>query len=226
MIQARLFQVSRTPRPKTTHIGGCSYPREQQSSQTCCACFGSLALVLCMYSLHDCAAPCSTMSGCTRTRTTSSQSDTSEAPLHRAVNPILHASHSALAGGACPGNMVTAVADMLPLLRICPGRFFAEDSVWMTVALMLHVFDISNPEGVPAKVDWSSGLVRFVSIWNLIVRYRFSLLTALTAFRRNFRTNCLRDSLVLLTLWLASNSNGLVRTSHLSGYKGRCHRSW
>ena len=46
--------------------------------------------------------------------------------------------------------------------RVCPGRFFADESVWLTVALMLHIFDISKPAGVPFKVEWSPGLIRFV----------------------------------------------------------------
>ncbi|KAL7284541.1 hypothetical protein ACG7TL_001833 [Trametes sanguinea] len=49
--------------------------------------------------------------------------------------------------------------------RICPGRFFAEDSLFLTIASMLHVFTIAPPEGKTATevfngVKWSSGLVR------------------------------------------------------------------
>nr|VWO99573.1 Ketoreductase CTB6 (EC (Cercosporin toxin biosynthesis cluster protein 6) [Ganoderma boninense] len=47
--------------------------------------------------------------------------------------------------------------------RICPGRFFADESVWLTIALMLHTFNISNPTGVKSKVEWSSGLVSMPS---------------------------------------------------------------
>nr|VWO96616.1 N/A [Ganoderma boninense] len=47
--------------------------------------------------------------------------------------------------------------------RICPGRFFADESVWLTIALMLHTFNISNPTGVTSEVEWSSGLVSMPS---------------------------------------------------------------
>ncbi|KAJ7077258.1 cytochrome P450 [Mycena belliarum] len=48
--------------------------------------------------------------------------------------------------------------------RVCPGRFFADDSLFLLVASILHVFTISKPrdeagtEFEPA-VTWSSGLV-------------------------------------------------------------------
>ncbi|KAI1791871.1 cytochrome P450 [Ganoderma leucocontextum] len=57
--------------------------------------------------------------------------------------------------------------------RICPGRFFAEESVWSTVALMLHVFDISNPANHPVKVEWSSGLVSLPSEFPCKLSVRF-----------------------------------------------------
>ncbi|KAI0749883.1 cytochrome P450 [Daedaleopsis nitida] len=47
--------------------------------------------------------------------------------------------------------------------RICPGRFFAEDSLWLTIAAVLHVFTISKPSGLNGeaspRIRWSSGLV-------------------------------------------------------------------
>ncbi|KAM5530936.1 hypothetical protein V8D89_015381 [Ganoderma adspersum] len=58
--------------------------------------------------------------------------------------------------------------------RICPGRFFADESVWLTIALMLHMFDISNPTGVPSKVEWSSGLVSIPSDFPFKLSPRFS----------------------------------------------------
>lgn len=48
--------------------------------------------------------------------------------------------------------------------RICPGRFFADDSVFLTLALLLHVFELSRPldengQPVDLKIEWRSGLV-------------------------------------------------------------------
>ncbi|KAJ7274327.1 cytochrome P450 [Mycena haematopus] len=49
--------------------------------------------------------------------------------------------------------------------RVCPGRFFADDSLFLLVASILHVFTISKPlddqgEEYEPSVTWSSGLVR------------------------------------------------------------------
>ncbi|KAI1791876.1 cytochrome P450 [Ganoderma leucocontextum] len=57
--------------------------------------------------------------------------------------------------------------------RICPGRFFADESVWLTVALMLHLFDISNPTSAPSKVEWCSGLVSLPSDFPFKLSPRF-----------------------------------------------------
>ncbi|KAI0365462.1 cytochrome P450 [Pilatotrama ljubarskyi] len=51
--------------------------------------------------------------------------------------------------------------------RVCPGRFFAEASLFLTVASLLHVFTIAIPEGPGAaeavrNVRYNSGLVRCV----------------------------------------------------------------
>ena len=48
--------------------------------------------------------------------------------------------------------------------RICPGRFFADDSLYLTIACVLHTFEISHPtDSVGRKLDfrveWPSGLV-------------------------------------------------------------------
>ncbi|KAI0352115.1 cytochrome P450 [Trametes cingulata] len=48
--------------------------------------------------------------------------------------------------------------------RICPGRFFAEDSLFLAIASILHIFTISGREDTePTRflesVKWSSGLV-------------------------------------------------------------------
>ncbi|OSD00652.1 cytochrome P450 [Trametes coccinea BRFM310] len=62
--------------------------------------------------------------------------------------------------------------------RICPGRFFAEDSLFLTIASMLHVFAISPPEGTTAtkvydSVKWSSGLVSHPTAFPFIITPRF-----------------------------------------------------
>ncbi|KAJ7102926.1 cytochrome P450, partial [Mycena epipterygia] len=49
--------------------------------------------------------------------------------------------------------------------RVCPGRFFAEDSSFLFVASILHVFNILNPlddngDEYERSVTWSSGLFR------------------------------------------------------------------
>ncbi|KAI0827782.1 cytochrome P450 [Trametes gibbosa] len=44
--------------------------------------------------------------------------------------------------------------------RVCPGRFLAEDSMWLTVAQMLSVYSIANPEGCPMpKLEFLPGAV-------------------------------------------------------------------
>ncbi|KAI9068980.1 cytochrome P450 [Trametes sanguinea] len=62
--------------------------------------------------------------------------------------------------------------------RICPGRFFAEDSLFLTIASMLHVFTVSPPEGTTAKdvfngVKWSSGLVSHPTTFPFRITPRF-----------------------------------------------------
>ena len=40
--------------------------------------------------------------------------------------------------------------------RICPGRYFAEDTLFLSVACLLHVFDITPPlgeDGRPIKIE-------------------------------------------------------------------------
>ncbi|KAI0669479.1 cytochrome P450 [Trametes maxima] len=44
--------------------------------------------------------------------------------------------------------------------RVCPGKFLAEDSTWLTVAQFLAVFTVSVPEGAPPpKVEFVSGAI-------------------------------------------------------------------
>lgn len=47
--------------------------------------------------------------------------------------------------------------------RICIGRFFAEDAVWLAIASMLHLTAIRDPTSKRdvSHVSWSSGLVRY-----------------------------------------------------------------
>lgn len=52
--------------------------------------------------------------------------------------------------------------------RICPGRFIALDMVWLTVASILSVYDISEPlnkDGsvIQLKPEYTSGLIRFLT---------------------------------------------------------------
>ncbi|KAJ6571842.1 cytochrome P450 [Mycena capillaripes] len=61
--------------------------------------------------------------------------------------------------------------------RVCPGRFFAEDSTFLFIASILHVFHISKPldnngaEYEPA-VTWSSGLVSVPSVFSYTLHIR------------------------------------------------------
>ncbi|TFK86471.1 cytochrome P450 [Polyporus arcularius HHB13444] len=60
--------------------------------------------------------------------------------------------------------------------RICPGRYFADDSVFLAVTSMLQLFRISLPEGVKkkdVKVTWSSGLVSLPSAYPYTLTPRF-----------------------------------------------------
>ncbi|KAI0654156.1 cytochrome P450 [Cubamyces menziesii] len=62
--------------------------------------------------------------------------------------------------------------------RICPGRFFAEDSLFLTIASMLHVFTISHPESLSGNdalegITWSSGLVSHPSAFAVNFTPRF-----------------------------------------------------
>ncbi|TFK83325.1 cytochrome P450 [Polyporus arcularius HHB13444] len=62
--------------------------------------------------------------------------------------------------------------------RICPGRYFAEDSLWLAIASLLHVFAITNPDGRGGNgvtgIRWSSGLVSLPSPFPHKLAPRFS----------------------------------------------------
>ncbi|KAI0058839.1 cytochrome P450 [Artomyces pyxidatus] len=52
--------------------------------------------------------------------------------------------------------------------RICPGRFFADDTLWLAVANILHVFKIEKKKGpdgsvLEPSVTWASGAVSIPS---------------------------------------------------------------
>ncbi|KAI0312135.1 cytochrome P450 [Amylostereum chailletii] len=58
--------------------------------------------------------------------------------------------------------------------RICPGRFFADDSLWLTVVLALHMLNITQPDGTgDEKITWSSGLVSLPSKFSYAITPRF-----------------------------------------------------
>ncbi|EJF56272.1 cytochrome P450 [Dichomitus squalens LYAD-421 SS1] len=60
--------------------------------------------------------------------------------------------------------------------RICPGRYFADDALFLAIACMLHVFKISDPSESRerAQVQWSSGLVSVPSPFPYKIIPRFS----------------------------------------------------
>ncbi|KAI0061727.1 cytochrome P450 [Artomyces pyxidatus] len=62
--------------------------------------------------------------------------------------------------------------------RICPGRFFATDSLWIAIANILHVFRLSKAMDsrgrvIEPDVTWSSGLVSMPSHFPCGVEPRF-----------------------------------------------------
>ncbi|KAH8100126.1 cytochrome P450 [Cristinia sonorae] len=59
--------------------------------------------------------------------------------------------------------------------RVCPGRYFADESMFLAIACILHTFHISHPvdtEGRPVdlKIEWSSGLVAVPSYFPCIIQ--------------------------------------------------------
>lgn len=47
---------------------------------------------------------------------------------------------------------------------VCPGKFFAEDLAWLTVAQFLAVMSVTIPAGCPQpKVEFVSGAISYVS---------------------------------------------------------------
>ncbi|EIN09176.1 cytochrome P450 [Punctularia strigosozonata HHB-11173 SS5] len=60
--------------------------------------------------------------------------------------------------------------------RICPGRFFADDSLFLTISSALHVFSIKKPDGSKGveSVTWSSGLVSLPSPFPFAIVPRFA----------------------------------------------------
>ncbi|KAJ7222133.1 cytochrome P450 [Mycena pura] len=59
--------------------------------------------------------------------------------------------------------------------RICPGRYFADDSIWIAISNILHVFSIRSPDaGIKqSDVQWSSGLVSIPSAFSCDIQPRF-----------------------------------------------------
>ncbi|KAI0689449.1 cytochrome P450 [Cerioporus squamosus] len=62
--------------------------------------------------------------------------------------------------------------------RICPGRFFADDVVWLAIASMLHALRISKPAPAAGADDveirWCSGLVSVPSEFSFKIEPRFA----------------------------------------------------
>ena len=61
---------------------------------------------------------------------------------------------------------------MLVFPRICPGRHFADNSLFINIASLLHVFDIKpavDERGatIPVKYSMTSGLVSYVPAHSL-----------------------------------------------------------
>lgn len=49
--------------------------------------------------------------------------------------------------------------------RICPGRHFAEASLFLAISSILHVFDVTlDPEFTGKDVEMTTGLVSYVQV--------------------------------------------------------------
>ena len=53
-------------------------------------------------------------------------------------------------------------------VRVCPGRYFAEDALFINIASVLHVFNITpalNENGIPVAVEYKigAGLISYVT---------------------------------------------------------------
>ena len=120
-----------------------------------------------MYVLMSFASALSyTTSPCTRIQTHSTQIGTSLPPRSQMASQTLRGLPSDSDGGKL-SNPAIGLGLAHFAVRICPGRFFAEDSLCLTIASMLHIFTISHPESLSGNdalegITWSSGLVRLV----------------------------------------------------------------
>lgn len=63
------------------------------------------------------------------------------------------------------------------MIRICPGRFFADATVWLTIATVLAVFDMGpyvdpgSRKEKPPEISFVSGFSRFASaLWMQMMR--------------------------------------------------------
>lgn len=74
-----------------------------------------------------------------------------------------------LVGNACQSRPYQGIRLMTySNRRICPGRYFAQDGLFINLASILHVFDITPPldeHGNPIKVGYrmSDGLLSYVT---------------------------------------------------------------
>ena len=68
--------------------------------------------------------------------------------------------------------------------RSCPGRYFADDLVWLSIATVLAVFDIvpaidsKSGEPIMPKVEFESAVIRFVEIRLVNIIMKLSLTRA------------------------------------------------
>ncbi|KAJ6498326.1 cytochrome P450 [Mycena vulgaris] len=57
--------------------------------------------------------------------------------------------------------------------RVCPGRFFADDSIWIAMVHILHIFTIKGEMDGSKDVQWSSGLVSVPTAFLCDIQPRF-----------------------------------------------------
>ncbi|KAJ3554446.1 hypothetical protein NM688_g3107 [Phlebia brevispora] len=86
----------------------------------------------------------------------------------------------------CHFHILFTLKTMISLQRICPGRFFADDSLFITIASILYAFSITHPENADMDegIRWSSGLVSLPNPFFCTILPRFQGVEDLLAAAR------------------------------------------
>ena len=81
---------------------------------------------------------------------------------------------------AAPAPFQTHIGDH----RMCPGRYFAQDSLFIHIASLLHVFNVGPPLGeggkpIKIKFEQSDGFLSYVALTEFIRECPADVLTPL-----------------------------------------------